>query len=218
MSNDSDDPHDTAESRTVCVWRVDDDGTRSLLAIPVDREFADRFADEMRARGMTVDVTVEPAPYDPWRDDRLWEAPVPRSWLEEQVGRYRHHFPGHSRASVSTGLDRLPTDEILRMLRQQEQRGAPHDDMLALLSEVLRLRSVVGSTSEYRQRLAHGYSLVAAVLWRLDEDQASRAIEAGGFSPHDWWGSDWPPYDLMDDFIDELVDEALSDERDEPPQ
>ena len=192
----------------LCIWRLHADGTRTLMATPVDADFAARRAKQWRERGMTIEVVEQVPPYGHTDDRRLWEPPFPHPALEAKIAFYATD-QGLSRAtSAALAMDTLPTDELLRIARQHADAGAPDDDLLALLEEVLRLRARTAGQARSNQDSSRLASLLTAVLYRTDPDLCHQVLDAGGFTIHDFFGDDRRPGELMEDFIDETYEEA----------
>ncbi len=211
--DDQDRQADSAERAragpALCIWRVHDDGTRTLLATPVDAGYAGRLADQLRARGMHIEVVEQPAPYGHTDNQRLWDQPLPHPQLEDQIA--RDIGSGFSRrAATALRMEWLPTDELLRILRGHAEAGAADDDMLALLQEVLRLRAREEACRRHSADLAAALGKVAACLYRTDAPLCVRALEDAGFGLHDLFGDDRSGA-IDEDWIDELVAEVQDD-------
>ena len=200
---------------SLCIWRVHSDGDRSLLATPVDADYAERRASQLRDRGWHVEVVEQVAPYGHTDDRRLWQAPFPHRLLDDRIAGHAGGLMDREQ-SAALAMGTLPTDEVLRIARDHGKAGAPDDDVLALLEEVLRLRARTANQFRSNQDLAHLASLLAAVLHRTDPDLCRRALDDAGYSLHDFFGDDRTG-ELMEDFIDEQYREAVEHDDREPP-
>ena len=190
----------------LCIWRVHEDGSRTLMGTPVDADYADWLAAQLRADGMRIEIVEQPPPYGHTENERLWDRPLPHPQLEEQIA--RTIGPGlSSRAATALRMDWLPTDELLRMLRSHAEAGAADDDTLALLQEVLRLRAREEACRRHNADLAAALGKVAACLYRTDASLCVRALEDAGFGLHDLFGDDRSGA-IDEDWIDELVAEV----------
>lgn len=201
-----------ARGVALCVWRVHHDGTRSLMATPVDDEYADRLAVQLRSRGMDIEIVEQPAPYRHTSSERLWDGELGHPVLDEQLSRYTDG-PFDRASSASLAMDWLPTDELLRIIRNHAAAGAPDDDTLALLQETLRLRSREAACRRHTDQLGGALATVAACLYRADPDLCRQALEQRGFSLHDLFAFDLEPTTLCEEWIDELVEEARDGQR-----
>lgn len=111
----------------LCIWRHHPDGSRSLMATPVDRDHAEHYLTELRERGMDVEIVEQAPPYRHTDATRLWQEPLPHPGLEAKIARDEERFVTRE-AAARLALRQLPVDEVLRIARQHAAAGSPDDD------------------------------------------------------------------------------------------